>query len=63
MVSLEAVKNIINIAKEKAEPYNFESNFIQTFSIPENKVIEDTEVQKENTDIFSVNDIIELPAI
>lgn len=62
MVSLEAVKNIINIAKEKAEPYNFESNFIQTFSIPENKVIEDTEVQKENTDIFSVNDIIELPA-
>lgn len=62
MVSLEAVKNIVNIAKEKAEPFNFDSDFLQTFSIPENKIVENIEPLEQETNIFSVNDIIELPA-
>ena len=62
MVSLESVKNIINIAKEKADPFNFESDFFKLLVFLKIKIIEDTESKNENTDIFSVNDIIELPA-
>jgi hypothetical protein len=62
MVSLEAVRNIINISKEKAEPFNFDSDFLQTFSIPKNKMVETIEPLPQKTSIFSVNDIIELPA-
>ena len=64
MVSLDSVKSIIEGAKGKCSNFSFESTFLQTFKIPENKVlVEQEEVSNTSSDksIFSINDIISLP--
>ena len=63
MVSLEAIKTVIEGVKDKTGSFEFDSDFFQTFTIPENKLSVEQQEQENTTvseNIFSANDIIPL---
>ena len=63
MVSLDAIKQVIEGVKDKTNSFDFASDFFQTFTIPENKLSVDEHEQEkcqEAETIFLINDIIPL---
>ena len=45
MVSLDAIKQVIEGVKDKTNSFDFASDFFQTFTIPENKLSVDEHEQ------------------